>query len=61
MLQAQLTLRDAIEGDMPVICKIYADQVLNGVSSWEEMPPGNEEIKTRYASIVAAGYPIKPS
>ncbi len=58
-MQAQPVLRDAIEEDMPAIREIYAEQVLNGVSSWEEIPPDSEEMKTRYTSIVAADYPYR--
>lgn len=59
MVQAQPILRDAIEADMPVICEIYADQVLNGVSSWEEQPPGIEEMLGRREKIIAEGFPYR--
>ena len=59
MPKAQPVLRNATGTDIPAIREIYADQVLNGVSSWEEIPPDNEEMKSRYASIVAAGYPYR--
>lgn len=43
----QPILRDALESDMSSITEIYADEVLNGVSSWEEQAPASEEVISR--------------
>ncbi|MDH5355699.1 MAG: GNAT family N-acetyltransferase [Gammaproteobacteria bacterium] len=59
MLQAQPVLRNAIETDMPAICEIYADEVLNGVSSWEEQPPGIEQMRRRRDNILASDLPYR--
>lgn len=59
MLQAQPILRDVIKADLPAICEIYADEVINGVSSWEERPPDVEEMQCRREKIIADGYPYR--
>ncbi len=43
--------------DMPTICSIYADEVLQGVSSWENTPPSLEEMIRRRDSILAGEFP----
>jgi L-amino acid N-acyltransferase YncA len=50
-------VRDVADGDMQSIQEIYADQVLHGVSSWEEQPPTLNEMIERRDAIVAAGNP----
>ena len=55
--QKQVKLRDARIADMAEIQAIYAEEVLHGVSSWEEIPPEVEEMCNRFESIIAAGYP----
>ena len=52
-------VRDALEKDFTAIQAIYADEVLHGVSSWEQQPPDIDEMKDRHASIVAAGFPYR--
>ncbi len=58
-LSETLILRDVADGDMRAIQDIYADQVLNGVSSWEEQPPSLDEMIRRCDAIVTSGYPYQ--
>jgi L-amino acid N-acyltransferase YncA len=50
-------IRDATESDITAVQRIYEHYVLNGVATFEEMPPSVEEIVMRYRGIVAAGLP----
>lgn len=59
MVKARPVLRDAAEADIPEICEIYADEVLNGVSSWEEQPPSVDELSSRFNAIIEAGFPYR--
>jgi phosphinothricin acetyltransferase len=52
-----LTVRPAEAGDIPAIQAIYAHHVLHGIASFEEEPPGQEEIKRRLAEIHGQGLP----
>ena len=52
-------LLDVRDSDMPIICDIYADEVISGVSSWEDQPPSLEEMIQRRDGIVANGYPYR--
>jgi phosphinothricin acetyltransferase len=52
-----LTVRPAEAGDIPAIQAIYAHHVLHGIASFEEEPPGQEEIKRRLAEIRGQGLP----
>jgi len=54
-----VVLRDVAEADMAAITEIYADAVLNGVSSWEYDPPALDEMIRRKDAILAAGYPYR--
>jgi len=54
-----LIIRDVTEDDMASIQQIYADEVLHGVSSWEEDPPSVAEMALRRDGIVNAGYPYR--
>lgn len=42
---------------MPQIQAIYAHHVLHGLASFEEVPPGVEELRSRRASVLALGLP----
>ncbi len=53
-----ITIRPVQESDMSTITAIYADEVLTGVSSWEETPPSLEEMTTRKNNIVNADFPF---
>lgn len=53
----QPQVRDAADADMPAIQAIYAHHVLHGLASFEEVPPGVDELRTRLATVRAAGLP----
>lgn len=48
-------VRDANEADMTAIQAIYQHYVLNGLATFEEIPPSAEEMVSRRASVVDAG------
>lgn len=52
-----LTLRDATVSDLPAITEIYRESVLNGVATYEIVPPSEAEMATRFATITSHGYP----
>lgn len=56
---ANIETRDVEDKDLPTILSIYAEQVLHGVSSWEETPPDLAEMTKRRDGIVDAGYPYR--
>lgn len=57
MPPAPATIRDATEGDIPAIHAIYAHHVLHGLASFEEVPPGVDEMRSRFHAVRAAGKP----
>jgi phosphinothricin acetyltransferase len=52
-----ITLRDAAEGDVPEIQRIYAHHVLHGLGTFEETPPTVEEMTARFRAVRAGGHP----
>ena len=52
-----LSLRDATLADLPVITGIYRESVLNGVATYEIVPPSEAEMRSRFETIVGNGYP----
>jgi phosphinothricin acetyltransferase len=50
-------VRDATEADMAEVQAIYAHYVLNGLATFEEVPPSTDELVARRAAAVAAGMP----
>lgn len=54
---AALHVRDAADADLPAIQAIYAHHVLHGLASFEEVPPGVDELRSRLAAVRAAGLP----
>ena len=52
-----LSLRPAVEADIPAITRIYADAVLTGTASFEVVPPTEAEMADRRAALVADGFP----
>lgn len=58
-MRKSLIIRDVSDDDMGAIQEIYADEVINGVSSWEEKPPSLEEMIARRNCLIAAGYPYR--
>ncbi len=59
MPSPSLEIRDVIPSDISAIHKIYEEQVLHGISSWEEEPPSAEELLRRCQAIQTAGYPYR--
>lgn len=55
--QAPVTVRDSRETDLPAIAAIYAHHVLHGFGSFEEVPPGIDEMARRRQEILAKGLP----
>jgi len=56
---SDIIIRNARDEDMSTIQKIYAHQVLLGVSSWEEEPPSLDEMVIRRDATILAGYPYR--
>ncbi|WP_337267799.1 GNAT family N-acetyltransferase [Oryzifoliimicrobium ureilyticus] len=52
-------LRDAEVADVSVITTIYADAVMNGVSSYELTPPSSAEMKERFLAIKGGSFPYR--
>ncbi len=50
-------LRDATEADLPAIAVIYAHHVLQGLASFEETPPGVDELRRRFEAVRELGLP----
>ncbi len=54
---AGFDLREARQDDCPAIQAIYADHVLHGFGSFEELPPDTAEIERRLSATQAQGLP----
>ena len=54
---ARMQLRPAAPADIPAIHAIYAHHVLNGLASFEEVPPSREELLRRYHEVSGGGLP----
>jgi phosphinothricin acetyltransferase len=52
-----LEVRDVAPADLPAIQSIYAHHVMKGLASFEEVPPGLDEMRRRYDEVVAHGLP----
>src|SRR5262245_41546617 len=52
-----MLVRPATPQDLPAIQSIYAHHVLNGLASFEEVPPALEEMQRRYADVTQQGFP----
>jgi len=52
-----LRVRDAVERDLEFVHAIYVPYVLNGLATFEEMPPGVDELGARRESVISAGLP----
>lgn len=53
----RLVVRDADEADMDAVQKIYAEHVLEGLATFEEVPPSCDELVSRRAAVLALGLP----
>ena len=54
-----IEIRDVKNEDLQSIQTIYAEQVLCGISSWEETPPDLAEITKRRDTIIGANFPYR--
>lgn len=54
---ARVTIRAAEETDIPAIQAIYAHHVLEGLASFEEVPPDQAEMQRRFADIRTRSLP----
>lgn len=52
-----LRIRDLTERDLEAVQKIYAHHVLFGLASFEEVPPGLDELRARWLAVHRAGLP----
>ena len=52
-----ITIRDASDADMTEVQHIYEHHVLNGLATFEEIPPTVDEMMKRRAAVAAAGLP----
>jgi L-amino acid N-acyltransferase YncA len=52
-----LHIRNAHPSDIPAITAIYAREVLEGTATFELCPPDENEMRTRYETLIRAGYP----
>ncbi|WP_293798541.1 GNAT family N-acetyltransferase [uncultured Bosea sp.] len=52
-----LSIRSGLPTDIPAIAAIYAHAVSHGTASWELEPPGEAEMRRRFETIQAGGYP----
>ena len=52
-----MIIRDATEADLPAIAAIYAQHVLTGVASFEEIPPSVEEMTDRWRALSSGRFP----
>ena len=50
-------VRDATEDDMAAIQAIYAQEVLHGLATFEEVPPSTADMLARRASVLDLGLP----
>jgi L-amino acid N-acyltransferase YncA len=52
-----LSIRDVTEPDLEALQRLYAHHVLHGLATFEEVPPGLDELRSRWRSIVGSGLP----
>lgn len=52
-----VSVRDADDADIPSIQAIYANEVLNGLATFEEVPPSVDELLSRRQSVLVSGLP----
>jgi L-amino acid N-acyltransferase YncA len=52
-----ILIRDAVEADMAAVQAIYAHHVLHGLASFEETPPGIDDLLARRAAVLELGLP----
>jgi phosphinothricin acetyltransferase len=52
-----MEVRSAAQGDLAAIQAIYAHHVLRGLGTFEEVPPGVEEMRRRHQDVTGRGLP----
>ena len=52
-----LTIRDAVEADLPAITALYGREVLNGTATFELTPPTLEDMTGRFEAVNRHGLP----
>jgi len=57
MTHTPILLRPAVPADAPALARIYAPHVLDGVASYETVPPDAAAMESRLAAVLAAGLP----
>ena len=57
MAGSDLLIRPSRDGDIAAIAAIYGHHVLQGVASFEEVPPSEAEMARRRGELVARGFP----
>lgn len=55
--RSTFTLRPATEADMESVQRIYGDHVAHGLASFEENPPGVEEMLARFRNLKRQSFP----
>ena len=56
-MSATVTIRPSTDADVPAITAIYGWNVLNGLGTFEEIPPDEAEMTRRRAGFLAKGMP----
>lgn len=56
-VRSTILVRDARDDDMAAVARIYAEHVLHGLASFEEVPPSLDEMQSRRASVLQLGLP----
>ncbi|MCK8784572.1 N-acetyltransferase family protein [Roseomonas sp. NAR14] len=51
-----MSIRDAVEADLPALTAIYAHHVLHGTGTFEEVPPDLDEMAARLRKVQGAGW-----
>jgi phosphinothricin acetyltransferase len=52
-----MEIRDARDDDLAAVQAIYAHHVLHGLGTFETEPPDEDEMRSRWRQITAAGFP----
>jgi phosphinothricin acetyltransferase len=58
-IDASLRIRRADPVDVPVLARLYGDEVRRGTASYEYEPPDEAEFARRLHAMQAAGYPYR--
>lgn len=58
-MSGDIEIRDVADGDLEAIREIYSHHVLEGLASFENVPPDLAEMTRRRDAVVAEGYPYR--